>query len=78
MVLIADGWILNFKFMLFKLTTNESKKAKYKATWSVISISAESDGLLLPKQSDKEGERIKVGRRLIFSKSDVTEVLACN
>lgn len=78
MVLIADGWILNFKFMLFKLTTNERKKAKYKATWSVISISAESDGLLLPKQSDKEGERIKVGRRLIFSKSNVTEVLACN
>lgn len=50
----------------------------YKATWSVISISAESDGLHLPKQFDKVGEGTEVGRRFIFSKSDVAKVIPCN
>lgn len=50
----------------------------YKAIWSVISISAESDGLHLTRQFDKEGERIEVGRRRIFSKSNVAEVIPCN
>lgn len=50
----------------------------YKATWSVISISAESDGFHFPRQFDKEGERIEVGRRLIISKSNVTEAIPCN
>lgn len=53
-------------------------KMLYKATWSVISISAESRGLHLPRQFDKEGERIEVGRRLIFSKNNVAEVIPCN
>lgn len=50
----------------------------YKATWSVISISAESDGLHLPRQFDKEGEGIEVGKSLIFSKSNVAKVIPCN